>query len=182
MSLVLRKVKAGCAKYFRRLKKVLSSKLNGRNVIRTINAWAVAVMRYGAGVVNWTQTELQAIDQETRKKLSMYGAMHVRDSVDRLHCSRRESGRELSGVKTEENSLACYVSQTLEPVLQEVGRQKIVNVVQCIEPSDYKESEKLKRMQNWKNKDMQGQFVRDTEPVSCVRQGEVLGGGYGMET
>ena len=76
-----------CVEYFRRLKKVLSSKLNGRNVIRAINVWAVAVMRYGAGVVDWTQTELQAIDWKTRKKLSMYGAMHVRDSVDRLYCS-----------------------------------------------------------------------------------------------
>ena len=59
------------AEYFRRLKKVLSSKLNGQNVIRAINAWPVVVMRYGAGVVNWTQTELQAIDQKTRKKFSM---------------------------------------------------------------------------------------------------------------
>ena len=99
-----------CAEYFRRLKKVLSSKLNGQNVIRPINTWSVAVMRYGVGVVNWTQTELQAIDRKTRKKLSKYGAMHVRDSIDRLWCSRREGGRGLSGVsacvKAEENSLA----------------------------------------------------------------------------
>ena len=152
-----------CAEYFRRLKKVLSSKLNGRNVIRAINAWAVAVMRYGAGVVNWTQTELQAIYRKTQKKLSMYGAMNVRDSVNRLYCSRREDGRGLSGVcacvEAEENSLAYYVSQTLEPVLQEEGRQKIFNVVQCVEPSDHKEAEKLKGMQNWKNKEMLGQFV-----------------------
>ena len=97
----------------------------------------------------------------------MYGAMHVRDSVDRLYCSRREGGRGLSGVcacvKAEENSLAYYVSHTLEPVLQEVGRQKIISVVQCVESSDYKEAEKLKGMQNWKNKDMLSQFVRDTE-------------------
>ena len=109
-----------CAEYFRRLKKVLTSELHGRNVIRSINAWAVAVMRYGSGVVNWTQTELQAIDRKTRKELSMYGAMHVRDSVDRLYCSRREGGRGLSGVlacvKADENSLAYHVSQTLEPV------------------------------------------------------------------
>ena len=95
--------------------------------------------------------------------------MHVRDSVDRLYYSRREGGRGISGecacVKTEENSLVYYVSQTLEPVLQEEGRQKIVNFVQYVEPSDYKETEKLKGMQNWKNKDMLGQFVRDKEPV-----------------
>ena len=58
------------------------------------------------------------------------------------------------------------MSQTLESVLQEVGRQKIVNVVPCVEPSGYKETDKLKGIQNWKNKDMLGQFVRDTEPVS----------------
>ena len=147
-----------CAEYFRRLKKVLSSKVNARNVIKAINAWAVAVMRYGAGIVNWTQTELQTIDRKTRKKLSMYGAIHVRDSVDRLYCSRREGGRGLSGVctcvKAEENSLAYYVSHTLEPVVQEVDRQKIINVVQCVEPSDYKEAEKLKGMKNWKKKDI----------------------------
>ena len=125
-----------CAEYFGRLKKVLSSKLIGRNVIRAINAWAIAVMPYGAGIVNWTQTELQAIDRKPQKKLSVYGAMNVIsvDNVDRLYCSRREGGRGLQGVcacvKAEENSLAYCVSQTLEPVLQEVGRQKIVNVVQ----------------------------------------------------
>ena len=159
-----------CAEYFRRLKKVLSSKLNGRNAIGAINAWAVAVMRYGAGVMNWAQTELQAIDRKTQKKLSIYGAMHVRDSVDRLYCSRRQGETELSGVcvcvKAEENSLAYYVSQTLETVLQKVGRQKIVNVVQYIEPSIYKKTEKLKGMQNLKNKDMLGQFVQYTEPAS----------------
>ena len=47
-----------------------------------------------------------------------------------------------------------------------LGRQKIVNMVQCVEPSDYKEAEKLKGMQNWKNNDMLGQFVGNTEPAS----------------
>ena len=60
-----------------------------------------------------------------------------------------------------------------------MGRQKIVNFVQCVEPSDYKEAENLKGMQNWKNKDMLGQFVRDKEPVSDK---EKSWGGYGMET
>ena len=165
-----------CAEYFRRLKNVLSSKLNGRNVIRAINAWAVAVMRYGAGVVNWTQTEIQATDRKTRKKLSMYGAMYVWNSVDRLYCSRRKGGRGMRGVcacvKVDENSLAYYVPQTLEPVLQEVDRQNIVHVVQFIEPSDHKEAEKLKGMQNWKKQS-------HARPVcaryrTCCRQGEVF--------
>ena len=37
--------------YYRRLKLVLKSKLNGRNIILAINTWAVAVIRPGAGII-----------------------------------------------------------------------------------------------------------------------------------
>ena len=39
--------------YYRRLKLILKSKLNGRNIILAINTWAVAVIRYGAGIIDW---------------------------------------------------------------------------------------------------------------------------------
>ena len=39
--------------YYRRLGLVLDSKLNGRNKITAINTWAVAVLRYGAGILKW---------------------------------------------------------------------------------------------------------------------------------
>ena len=38
--------------YFR---ETLRSRLNGRNVMLAINSWAVSVLRYGAGVINWTK-------------------------------------------------------------------------------------------------------------------------------
>ena len=37
--------------YKRRIKLILKSNLNSRNAISTMNIWAVAVMRYGAGIV-----------------------------------------------------------------------------------------------------------------------------------
>ena len=38
--------------YKRRLKLVLKSKLSGKNKIMAANIWAVAILRYGAGVVD----------------------------------------------------------------------------------------------------------------------------------
>ena len=38
--------------YYRRVKKVLKSSMNGGNTIKAINTWAVAVVRYAAGVVD----------------------------------------------------------------------------------------------------------------------------------
>ena len=41
--------------YLRRVRKVLGSKLNGGNIITAINSRAVSIIRYGAGVLDWTQ-------------------------------------------------------------------------------------------------------------------------------
>ena len=54
--------------YFRRLKRVLKSKLNGKNVIMAVNMWAVSVLRYGVGLINWTKLELDNMDRKNRKK------------------------------------------------------------------------------------------------------------------
>lgn len=75
--------------YFRRLKRVLKSKLNTMTMIRAMNTWAVSVMRYGAGILNWTKAELQNIDRNTRKQMTMYRALHPRDSVDRIYVNRK---------------------------------------------------------------------------------------------
>ena len=37
--------------YLRILKLVINSKLNGGNKIKAVNTWAVAVLRYGSGVI-----------------------------------------------------------------------------------------------------------------------------------
>ena len=56
--------------YFRRVKKILKSKLNGGNTIKAvINSRAVSIIQYGAGIVDWTKEELQKMDRKTRKLL-----------------------------------------------------------------------------------------------------------------
>ena len=54
--------------YKQRIKQILKSNLNSRNAISPINIWAVAVMRDGAGVVNWTEEELEKLDRQTDTK------------------------------------------------------------------------------------------------------------------
>ena len=62
------KMKSNVSKeYIRRLRKFLKSKLNGGNLVRGINTWAVSLLRYSAAFVSWRKSELQAIDTKTRK-------------------------------------------------------------------------------------------------------------------
>ena len=62
--------------YIRRLRKVLKSKLNGGNLVRGVNTWAVYLLRYSAAFVSWRKSELQAIDRKIRKLFTIYGALH----------------------------------------------------------------------------------------------------------
>ena len=53
--------------YKRRLRLILKSKLNGKNKIQAINTWAVAMLRYGAGIINWKVDELKKNGQNNEK-------------------------------------------------------------------------------------------------------------------
>ena len=50
--------------YFRRLRKILKSKLNSGNTIKAVNSWAVPVIRYNAGILDWTRAEIQGLDRK----------------------------------------------------------------------------------------------------------------------
>ena len=50
-------------------------------MIGGINTWAVGVVRYSAGVVDWTMEEMTSMDRRTRKILAMNGCLHTRSNV-----------------------------------------------------------------------------------------------------
>ena len=106
------------------MKKLAKSKLYAGNIISGINAWAVGVIRYSAGIIDWSLEDLKRMDVRTRKLLTMNGALHPRANVDRLYLKRNEGGRGLTSVeecvKMEEKGLSEYVKASEEPMLKEV--------------------------------------------------------------
>ena len=54
--------------YKRSYRLVLKSKLNGKNNITTINAWILSVFRYGAGILQWKESELKDGDRKKGKQ------------------------------------------------------------------------------------------------------------------
>ena len=69
----------------RNLRLIFRSKLNGRNKIQEINTWAVALLRYGAGIIDWKINQLKQMDRTTRKTLTMYGVLRPKSDIDRLY-------------------------------------------------------------------------------------------------
>ena len=62
--------------YIRMLRKVLKPKLNGGNLVREVNTWAVSLIRYSAAFFSWRKSELQVTNRKTKKLFTTYGALH----------------------------------------------------------------------------------------------------------
>ena len=72
-------------KYNKRVRKILKSKLNGGNINKAINSWAIPVVKYTAEIIDWTQAELEDLDRKTRKLMSAHHALHPQSDVDRFY-------------------------------------------------------------------------------------------------
>ena len=110
--------------YYRRVRKILQSKLNGGNIVKAVNLRAVSIVRYGAGIIDWKKDELKEMDRKTRKLFSIYRALHPQADVDRLYLKRSEGGRGLLSIEEcviiETNSLVNYIKESNEKVLNAV--------------------------------------------------------------
>ena len=144
---------------------MLKSKLNGRNKFQAINTWAVALLRYGAGIIKWNKEELQNLDRKSRKLLTLYGAFHPKSDVDRLYLPRCKGERGLisckSCIRSEENSVGFYMKNSMEPLLEQVRMSGVIQTEECLPKEQYKKEKTTKKEQNWKEKKMYGQYCRE---------------------
>ena len=102
------------AEYKKRVRQVLRSRLNARNQVRAINAYAVPVIRYPAGIIKWTEESITEADITSRKLLTIHGAFNPKSNTARLYLSRKEGGRGIVSVKQavreEEQSIRAYIA------------------------------------------------------------------------
>ena len=151
--------------YFRRLKCLLKSELYAGNLITGINAWAIGIVRYTAGILSWGKEEMRRMDIDTRKTMTMHGAFHIKSSVDRLYLKRKGGGRGLISVtdcvRMEEENLVRYVAASEEWMLKKVFEHGVVigDVPEVGGPT-YKSVTDQARRDRLLEKSMHGQFFR----------------------
>ena len=153
--------------YKRRVRKVLETKLNGNNIIKAINTWAVSVVRYSAPFLDWRKEEIQELDRRTRKLMTMHKALYPKSNVDRLYISRNEGGRGLISVEdtieTSKIGLERHVQESKELLLSAAKRSDM-EVKETVK--QYKNRRAKERKENWKEKVLHGQFIRQTEEIA----------------
>ena len=154
--------------YLRRVKLLSKSKLYAGNLVNGINAWAVGVIRYSAGILDWTCNELRKLDTKTRKILTMAGAFNRKGSTVRLYRKRSEGGKGLIGiedcVRLEEANLAQYVQNSEEWLLQEVRDMGLVSSVETGE--ELKKRKDAERKESLLGKPLHGKYFATVEKLA----------------
>ena len=164
--------------YLRRVKQVARSKLYARSLISSINVWAVSVVRYTAGILEWKEKELQALDVKTRKILTTNGAFHRKSSVDRLYLKRQDGGRGLMSVeecvKKEELGLCEYVKASDEWMLKVVAE----GMEEAEPKNDFEKRVVQERWQRLREKKLHGKFFNDTKDIANEKSWQWMRGGF----
>lgn len=152
--------------YKTRVKSMLKTKLNGGNIIKALNTFAISVIRYSAGIIKWTKAELREADRKTRKLLTLFGGFHPRSDVDRLYVARDKGGRGLMSVEDtvnkEQQQLAWYVNQSQNRVMETIREQLKLGKDQVTDDDNHSGTRESK----WKEKPMHGQYPRQIEEIS----------------
>ena len=158
--------------YKRRVRKILEAKLNGGNIIKGINTWAIPVLRYSAAFLNWTKTELQLMDRRTRKLLTMQNGLQRRSDVHRVHIPRKEGGRGLmcvkDTVKLANIGIERYVKESKERLIVAARGDNENTDVET--GNEFKRRTQQERRTKWKEKMLHVQFLRHTEELADKNQ------------
>ena len=118
--------------------------------------WAVAILRYSAGVVEWRSDELKELERKTRKMMTMHEVLHPKSDVDRVYLPKQKGGRGLIScemrVKTDENNRAWYVRNLKERLMEVVRKTKILNSEGAKEKNEFKQDRQNAALNRWTEK------------------------------
>ena len=101
--------------------------LSGGNTIRALNTYAVTTIKYGARIINWNKEELDRLDRQTRKLITMHEGLHSCSNVDKLYIPRTEGGRVLMSVRycveQERSNLSLHAVNRDEKLLKAASEE-----------------------------------------------------------
>ena len=112
--------KKNLEKFKKRLKSVLNTELNAKNIMLAIGEYVVPVISYTFGIIHWTEEDIKGIDIQVRKLLNMYRMFQIKSDVDRLYIPRVMGGR---GLMSLWDSFKCTVIRLAHYLTNETDTQ-----------------------------------------------------------
>lgn len=86
--------------YLDRVRRVTRTKLLGKNMVKAINTYAIPLLAYSFGVIDWTDTDIRGIQRKTSRILTNARLHHPKSAVERLTLPRSEGGRGITDIRS----------------------------------------------------------------------------------
>ena len=115
-----------------KLRKLLETELNARNLFQAINESVLPLISYSFGIVNWTEEELKGHDTHIRKMLHMYRVFQLKSDIDRLYMPRERGGRGLMSIWDTFQSTTCRIAHALTNTQNPMLKQCITTEQKCL--------------------------------------------------
>lgn len=152
-----------------RLKAVLRTKLNSKNLVKAINSYVIPILAYSFGIIACSKTDLEELIRNVRVQLTKHRMHHPRASKHRFMLPRHLGGRGILNIHnvcaTEIKNLRTYFHNHTENL-----HRAIVNTDDNYTPLNLKsttiqpEYQNVKdELKNWAQKELHGRFYNDLQ-------------------
>jgi hypothetical protein len=142
---------------------VLKTKLNAKNKTIAINSWATPVLACTFEVIDWSDTDLEALNRKIRVLLTKYRIHHPKACTERLYLPRSLGGRGLVDLKNLclrqlIKIRECFLKSDLPLCKQIVSLDKSHTALQLGKEVNVTTTIPLDRLNFWLGKPLHGQF------------------------
>lgn len=97
--------------YKKRLNQILKTQLNSKNLCKAINTYAIPILTYSFGIINWTKTDIDNLERTTRRQLTKHRKLHPNSCTQRLTIPRLQGGRGFIDIQNLHNSQISTLRQ-----------------------------------------------------------------------
>ncbi|KAL1447680.1 hypothetical protein WDU94_000543, partial [Cyamophila willieti] len=149
--------------YNRRLSMIAKTHLNSRNLSKAINTFAIPILTYSFGIVNWSETDLESLERKIRTTLTKNSKHHPRSAIERISLPRNQGGRGIVAIKDlhkkQIHNLSQYFSKRAETSeLHDAIRTSDDNYTPCRLNQPTERPEREDRITPWQAKPLHGKY------------------------
>jgi hypothetical protein len=108
---------------------LLKTQLNGKNIIKAINTYAVPLLIYSYGVIKWAQMDLANIQAKINTLLTKHHVHHPKSATERLPLPRKEGVRGLIDITNLHNNQINNLCQYFHSKSEISQLHKVVTLV-----------------------------------------------------
>ena len=107
-----------------RVKQILKTSLNSKNITKAINTYAVPVLTYSFGIVRWNDTELEELERRVRIWMTENRWWHPKSAIERLTLLRYKGERGITSLKWLKDCQIMKISKYFQKKKEETTLHK----------------------------------------------------------